>query len=99
MGGPKSVDHLGRDPPPTADLITASACPITDVGALLACPGVGLSTSTSSGSVFQSISRNAFMAPRFALVSIHFVTISSCYMPEGSSNSPNLIVTEFDCSR
>ena len=36
MGGPKSVDHLGRDPPPTADLITAFACPITDVGALLA---------------------------------------------------------------
>ena len=36
MGGPKSVDHLGRDPPPTGDLITASACPITDVGALLA---------------------------------------------------------------
>src|SRR6478752_10132218 len=36
MGGPKSVDHLGPDPPPTGDLITASACPITDVGALLA---------------------------------------------------------------
>jgi hypothetical protein len=35
-GRPESVDHLGREPPPTGDLITASACPITDVDALLA---------------------------------------------------------------
>ena len=36
VGGPKSVDHLGRDPPTASDLIPAFAGPITDLGALFA---------------------------------------------------------------
>jgi len=52
MGGPKSVDHLGPDPPPTGDLITASACPITDVGALS-----GLRTLLCGGTQFAARSK------------------------------------------
>jgi len=36
LGGPISVAHLGWDPAAAGDLITAFACPFTNVGALLA---------------------------------------------------------------
>src|SRR6478672_1459553 len=87
MGGPKSVDHLGPDPPPTGDLITASACPITDVGALLAVDRCAAradtaSSARSSGSPTCIHPWLQMLAQFLGVLGVEVDLVADCVQPE-----------------